>query len=74
MPGVYTFIVFNADGTVPLVGAEGLSTASRSALPGLKRIDRVGGIATLSPLRGLRPMRAGRCVTVKQPNPRTSIR
>ena len=38
------------------------STASRSALPGLKCGASFSGIVTCSPLRGLRPMRGGRQV------------
>ena len=49
------------------------STASRSALPGLKCGTRFSGIATLSPERGLRPIRGGRRLTEKLPKPRTSI-
>ena len=50
------------------------STASRSALPGLKCGTRFSGMATLSPERGLRPMRGGRRLTEKLPKPRISIR
>jgi hypothetical protein len=49
------------------------STASRNALPGLKCGTRFSGIATLSPERGLRPMRGGRRLTEKLPKPRISI-
>lgn len=51
-----------------------LSTASRKALPGLKCGTRFSGICTASPLRGLRPVRAGRWLMVKLPKPRISIR
>lgn len=37
-----------------------LSTVSRRALPGLKCSTRLSGMATLSPLRGLRPWRGSR--------------
>ena len=50
------------------------STASRKALPGLKCGTRFSGIATLSPDRGLRPIRGGRQLIEKLPKPLISIR
>ena len=44
------------------------STASRRALPGLKCGTCFSGMATLSPERGLRPMRGGRRLIEKLPN------
>jgi hypothetical protein len=46
------------------------STASRKAFPGLKWGTRFSGMCTLSPERGLRPMRGGRRLIEKLPKPR----
>ena len=49
--------------------AQTLATASLNALPGEKPGRVLAGIATLSPVRGLRPSRAERCRGPKVPNP-----
>src|ERR1700685_521141 len=48
-------------------------TESRSSLEGLKKGTRLSGTSTLSPVLGLRPMRALRCRVRKLPKPRISI-
>src|SRR6185295_14673216 len=48
-------------------------SSSRSSLPGLKYGIRFGGTSTLSPVFGLRPVRAPRWRMRKLPNPRSSI-
>jgi len=47
--------------------------SARISLPGLNRIVFPGGIATSSPVRGLRPTPLFRGLTIKTPNPRSSI-
>src|SRR5437870_2944288 len=54
-------------------GAPSASCACNS-LPGLKRIVLPEGIATSSPVRGLRPTPRLRGLTMKTPKPRSSIR
>ena len=46
-----------------------LSIASLMDLPGLKATERVASISIASPVMGLRPLRAGRSRTSKQPKP-----
>ena len=46
----------------------------RISLPALKDGFVFSSTWTVSWVRGLRPMRAGRCFTVKAPNPRSSTR
>src|SRR5690606_39658014 len=47
---------------------------SRSSLPLLKKGTALAGTSTVSPVRGLRPVRAGRLRTEKAPKPRSSTR
>src|SRR6516165_7889019 len=47
---------------------------SRISLPVLKNGTHFLSTATWAPVRGLRPVRAGRCLTEKAPNPRNSTR
>src|SRR5688572_3197865 len=50
------------------------SSCACNSLPGLKRIVLPEGIATSSPVRGLRPTPRLRGLTTKTPKPRNSIR
>lgn len=56
------------------ISAVCLSISSRRAFPGLNRGTRFSGMATLSPLRGLRPIRDCLRLMEKLPKPRISIR
>src|SRR5215467_2902912 len=47
---------------------------SRISLPVLKNGTHFLSTATWAPVRGLRPVRAGRCLTEKAPKPRNSTR
>ena len=47
----------------------GRLTASRSPLPARNDTDRDAGTATLAPVAGLRPLRAGRSFAANAPNP-----
>src|SRR5690606_10666536 len=47
---------------------------SRSSLPVLKKGTHFSSTSTVSPVRGLRPLRAGRFFTEKAPKPRSSTR
>ena len=51
----------------------GLWSASFSSLPGLKCVFRRAGTYIISPVRGLRALRALRSLTLKVPNPLISI-
>src|SRR6185295_5130075 len=50
------------------------STRRRNSFPTLKNGTRLAATETISPLFGLRPSRARRCLTTKLPKPRISIR
>ena len=65
-----------ANPQVAVVGTEAqtMSARSRSSLPGLKCGTYLAGTKTTVPVFGLRPLRAGRWLISKQPNPRTSTR
>ena len=52
----------------------GVILSARISLPGLNRIVLPGGIATSSPVLGLRPTPLLRGLTIKTPNPLNSIR
>ena len=54
--------------------ARPLLTRSRSSLPALKNGTAFSSTGTASPVRGLRPVRASRRLTVNAPNPRSSTR
>src|SRR5437660_2261899 len=47
---------------------------SRISLPVLKNGTLLRSTETWAPVRGLRPVRAGRCLTEKAPKPRSSTR
>lgn len=49
-------------------------TRSRSSLPGLKCGTYLADTMTATPVLGLRPLRKGRRLIPKLPNPRTSTR
>src|SRR5581483_5867632 len=50
------------------------STRRRNSFPTLKKGSRFAATETISPLFGLRPSRARRCLTTKLPKPRISMR
>ena len=58
----------------PLTTAAVLFSRSRISLPVLKNGTDFCSTETWAPVRGLRPVRAGRCLTEKAPNPRNSTR
>ena len=68
-------IAFSAvGGTSHLDRRPGLFSRSRISLPVLKNGTDFWSTETWAPVRGLRPVRAGRCLTEKAPKPRNSTR
>src|SRR6202030_1947049 len=65
-----------AAGRVRFASQPGLERLSRSriSLPVLKNGTHFWSTATWAPVRGLRPVRAGRCFTENAPKPRSSTR
>src|SRR5712692_6376788 len=73
-PGAVTIAHDKLDAPEAETGTECAGQSACSSLPGLKRTALPGGMATSSPVRGLRPMPVLRGLTLKTPKRQSSMR